>query len=430
MIKINVSRTCAEATQRERLTSGMQGVELSFSFSADWDDLVKTAVFEGSGRRIALTNIGDSCTIPHEVLAKHGGALRVGVYGRTADGSAATPTVYAQLGIIQRGADPNADPSTKPTLPVWAQILAKIGDLASLTTEDKTNLVAAINEAAKSGGGSGDGKDGTGIESITYKGKDEDGGNVYTVLLTDGTSYDITAPKGAKGDKGDTGATGPQGPAGAPGKDGAGMDITGATVGQIAKITAVDASGAPTAWEPVDMAGGGGGEDEYELVFSDEIQEDIGSYYRNTDMNGETFSLTDVAVVMFTKAFAESTNKFGRAISFVETGGWGRNVFAISDSLPKNGTSFGRYDAMRVKLVNGYQIRTLYSISQNTSNVFGSMEEKTSAGLTHIQFFTDQEKLFSVTNPKGFITCIKIVGYATPLISAGSIIKLYKRKGT
>lgn len=44
---------------------------------------------------------------------------------------------------------------------------------------------------------------------------------------------------------------GPQGPAGAPGKDGAGMDITGATVGQITKITAVDASGKPTAWEAI-----------------------------------------------------------------------------------------------------------------------------------------------------------------------------------
>ena len=36
------------------------------------------------------------------------------------------------------------------------------------------------------------------------------------------------------------------------------MGITGATVGQIAKITAVDASGTPTAWEPVDMPSGGG----------------------------------------------------------------------------------------------------------------------------------------------------------------------------
>ena len=55
---------------------------------------------------------------------------------------------------------------------------------------------------------------------------------------------------GAKGDKGDTG---PEGPKGADGKDGAGMDVTGAKVGQIAKITAVDSAGKPTAWAPVDM---------------------------------------------------------------------------------------------------------------------------------------------------------------------------------
>ena len=36
------------------------------------------------------------------------------------------------------------------------------------------------------------------------------------------------------------------------------IGITGAAVGQIAKITAVDASGTPTAWEPADMPSGGG----------------------------------------------------------------------------------------------------------------------------------------------------------------------------
>lgn len=35
------------------------------------------------------------------------------------------------------------------------------------------------------------------------------------------------------------------------------LGITGATPGQIAKITAVDETGKPTAWEAVDMAGGG-----------------------------------------------------------------------------------------------------------------------------------------------------------------------------
>lgn len=39
---------------------------------------------------------------------------------------------------------------------------------------------------------------------------------------------------------------------------GVGMGITGATVGQIAKISAVDDNGVPTAWSPVDMPSGGG----------------------------------------------------------------------------------------------------------------------------------------------------------------------------
>ena len=59
-----------------------------------------------------------------------------------------------------------------------------------------------------------------------------------------------------KGPKGDTGDTGPAG---------AGMDVTGATVGQITKITAVDDIGKPTAWEAVDMPSGGGVSDYTEL---------------------------------------------------------------------------------------------------------------------------------------------------------------------
>lgn len=70
--------------------------------------------------------------------------------------------------------------------------------------------------------------------------------------------------RGEKGEKGD------------PGKDGAGMDITGATVGQIAKITAVDASGVPTAWGPVDMPSGGSSDavlyTAQELTFNQKFQ--------------------------------------------------------------------------------------------------------------------------------------------------------------
>lgn len=40
----------------------------------------------------------------------------------------------------------------------------------------------------------------------------------------------------------------------------ASLGITGASVGQIAKVTAVDSDGKPTAWSPADMPSGGGGE--------------------------------------------------------------------------------------------------------------------------------------------------------------------------
>nr|DAP53139.1 MAG TPA: nucleoid-associated protein [Caudoviricetes sp.] len=238
----------------EIAADSIKSLEAEFHFAGrDWDGYVKTAYFINGTSKFTLVLADDRITADMG-LDLTAGEWEVKLSGVKGDSRITTTTEH--IYVREFGSTDGTLPDVTATQA--EQILAKIGDLANLTTEDKTNLVAAINEAAKSGGGSGGGKDGTGIASITYKGEDEDGGNVYTVLLTDGTSYDITAPKGAKGDKGDTGATGPQGPAGAPGKDGAGMDITGATIGQIAKITAVDLDGKPTAWEPVDMPSGGG----------------------------------------------------------------------------------------------------------------------------------------------------------------------------
>lgn len=118
-------------------------------------------------------------------------------------------------------------------------------------------------------------------------------------------SGEFDGPKGEKGDKGDPGAqgirgekgdpgpagekgdTGPAGPKGADGKDGAGMDVTGARVGQIAKIKAVDSAGKPTAWEPVDMPSGGGpsGGGHWETVLDTVWEQDV---INPTAFNSET----------------------------------------------------------------------------------------------------------------------------------------------
>lgn len=85
---------------------------------------------------------------------------------------------------------------------------------------------------------------------------------------------------GAQGPKGETGA---QGPAGPTGPAGAGLDVTGATVGQIVKIAAVDSNGVPTAWEPVDMASG-----------ADEIEELIQEIPLTADV--ESYIIADLSI--------------------------------------------------------------------------------------------------------------------------------------
>ena len=83
-----------------------------------------------------------------------GAAVKVGIYATRGD-ELVIPTVYATIGTVLKGADPSGDISADPTLPVWAQTQAMIGNLNDLNTEAKNNLVAAINDAAQSGGGGG-----------------------------------------------------------------------------------------------------------------------------------------------------------------------------------------------------------------------------------------------------------------------------------
>lgn len=59
------------------------------------------------------------------------------------------------------------------------------------------------------------------------------------------------------------------------------LGLTSAAVGQIAKISAVDANGAPTAWEPVDMPSGGGSNWVKVYDGSSTIAEEISSFEAN-----------------------------------------------------------------------------------------------------------------------------------------------------
>lgn len=372
--------------------------------------------------------------------------------------------------------------------PDLSPIQAQIGDLADLTTEAKENLVAAINEAARTGGGAGsmdlrvaDGyiqysTDGGGtwqnlIAVAELKGDKGDKGDTgakgdpgaqgakgdtgaagadgITPTIGDngnwyiGTTDTGKPSRGATGAKGDTGATGPQGPqgetgpagpqgpAGAPGKDGAGMDITNATIGQIAKITAVDSDGKPTAWSPVDMPTGGGecsyGE-EFELIMDDTVPANAQGYSNDKDINGESFALREWVLILWTPAHTDDDHgSFGRAVGFIPASLWGRNVFKVSNTVKKSDGT-GRYDMLHIKVVDSYQMQLLHALSQNATNAFGAMMQDVTAGAAPINFKTDATALFELYNCTGYATCVKIFGYSTEYVPAGTHIKLYGKR--
>ena len=227
--EVRVSGCRCETVRLEPIPRGIVGAVVAVEYTDPaWDSLRKTVVFRGAATKDVL-DAGNEIVIPAEVVSKAGGSLYMGVYGVDAEDHVAIPTIWTELGVIQGAATPSGDASTAPSLPVWAQIQAMVGDLGTLDTEVKSNLVAAINEALTKGGeiapaevqrivedylkanppGTGaDGKDG--ITPTIGK-----NGNWYL------GSTDTGKPsRGADGTPGATGAPGKDGAPGADGKDG------------------------------------------------------------------------------------------------------------------------------------------------------------------------------------------------------------------
>ena len=237
MIIIHCSRACAHlASPPELLTAGMaKAVTVEFAFTEDWDGLTKTAVFTNGRTTVDVLQPnwqGNTVAIPAEVLTTAGRYVRVGVYGSNADG-VALPTIWAELGKVRPGADPSGDASTDPALPVWAQLQEIIGNLDDLTTKAKNTLVAAINEAAKTGsGGSGSIDLRVADGYIQYS---NDGGTTWENLIALAEL------------KGEDGAPGTPGKDGTNGQDGYSPSASVSETDTGATITITDKTGTTTA---------------------------------------------------------------------------------------------------------------------------------------------------------------------------------------
>lgn len=236
-IKIKVRDKCAEG----------EGVVIcnNSDYTVVWDLDVEWTPYGTKTMRVNLADgtyqdvvfTGNTAALPVLTVS---GWVSVGLYAGDLHTSRAA-RLLALSSVLTPGGSPAA-----PAEDVYAQIMAKLNELSTVSPEDIAKAVEdylaahpieetdpTVPEWAKA------------KTKPTYSAAEV--GAISQSDLQAATDAALAQAK-ASGE-----FDGPRGPAGAPGKDGAGMDITGATVGQIAKITAVDASGVPTAWSPVDM---------------------------------------------------------------------------------------------------------------------------------------------------------------------------------
>ncbi len=227
--EVRVSGCRCETVRLEPIPRGIVGAVVAVEYTDPaWDSLRKTVVFRGAATKDVL-DAGNEIVIPAEVVSKAGGSLYMGVYGVNAENHVAIPTIWTELGVIQGAATPSGDASTAPSLPVWAQIQAMVGDLGTLDTEAKSNLVAAINEALTKGGEIAPAEVQRIVEDYLKAnppGTVSDGKDGITPTIgKNGNWYlgstDTGKPsRGADGTPGATGAPGKDGAPGADGKDG------------------------------------------------------------------------------------------------------------------------------------------------------------------------------------------------------------------
>lgn len=221
----------------------------------DWTGRDIKALFEQGCTVHEVPVTGGEITAKQQ-LNLTAGDWRVWLVGNSARDGEVIPRITTNVAHISvaptGGTEGNPFPTTPPT--VEEQLRADMGNLADLTTEDKSSLVAAINETAK--GGSEDAVKYT-PQTLTDEQQAqarenigaEKAGTGYTKPTSGIPKTDLEQDVQTSLDKADAAIS---------------LGLTSATPGQIIKVKTVDGDGKPTEWEAVDMPGG----EEWELIDS------------------------------------------------------------------------------------------------------------------------------------------------------------------
>lgn len=166
MIKARIDGIELKISEREPLLAGTVGLnKISLSFSDEWAIFTKQIDFtnEQSGETRRISAEVGVCTVPWELL-KAEGDITCYVRGIGSDGRLVLRTNEANLGTVLGSTDGNVPGTGTPTPDVCGETAAKIGDLSKLETNDKSQLVAAINELKRA--------DGLGVFEVTLTAQD------------------------------------------------------------------------------------------------------------------------------------------------------------------------------------------------------------------------------------------------------------------
>lgn len=166
MIKARIDGIELKISEREPLLAGTVGLnKISLSFSDEWAIFTKQIDFtnEQSGETRRISAEVGVCTVPWELL-KAEGDITCYVRGIGSDGRLVLRTNEANLGTVLGSTDGNVPGTGTPTPDVCDETAAKIGDLSKLETNDKSQLVAAINELKRA--------DGLGVFEVTLTAQD------------------------------------------------------------------------------------------------------------------------------------------------------------------------------------------------------------------------------------------------------------------
>lgn len=189
------------------------------------------------------------------------------------------------------------------------------------------------------------------------------------------------------------------------------LGITSATVGQIAKITAVDADGKPTAWEAVDMAGG----DEWEYIGTATTNEDVAKMFLTVDKDNKPYSL---------KKFRMVGKLYGNAAS---AGGWVRACNGVSQMLTDSilygfEAAEGQYRSFDLigEIVAGIPRITLFLRSANVSSIKDLLSIPLLADIRLYSYAP-----YATANRLQAYTSLGLSGYQTGVLGAGTTFDIY-----